>query len=198
MARGHLTRWISPDVLLAGYARGIFPMADEVTREIRWYSADPRGILPLDAFHPPRSLRQLVRKHTFTVRVNTAFEEVIRGCASRDQTWISEEIIQSYLRLHQFGHAHSVEAWQGETLAGGLYGVALGGAFFGESMFTVVSGASKVCLVSLVERLRERGFSLLDTQFVTPHLAGFGAREVPRAEYLALLAGALDLPATFA
>jgi leucyl/phenylalanyl-tRNA--protein transferase len=152
----------------------------------------------LDAFHPPRSLRQLVRKQTFTVRVNTAFEEVIRGCAARDETWISEEIIQSYLRLHEFGHAHSVEAWRGETLAGGLYGVALGGAFFGESMFTVVSGASKVCLVALVERLRERGFSLLDTQFVTPHLAGFGAREVPRAQYLALLAAALDRPATFA
>jgi leucyl/phenylalanyl-tRNA--protein transferase len=197
MARGRVTRWISPEVLLAGYARGIFPMADEATREIRWYSADPRGILPLDAFRVPRSLRQLVRKGVFTVRVNTAFEDVVRGCAARDETWISEEIIQSYVRLHEFGHAHSVEAWQGETLAGGLYGVTLGGAFFGESMFTVVTGASKVCLVFLVERLRERGFSLLDTQFVTPHLAGFGAKEVPRAEYLALLAAAIDRTASF-
>jgi leucyl/phenylalanyl-tRNA--protein transferase len=197
MARGRVTRWISPEVLLAGYARGIFPMADEATREIRWYSADPRGILPLDAFRVPRSLRQLVRKGVFTVRINTAFEEVVRGCAARDETWISEEIIQSYVRLHEVGHAHSVEAWQGETLAGGLYGVTLGGAFFGESMFTIVTGASKVCLVFLVERLRERGFSLLDTQFVTPHLAGFGAKEVPRAEYLALLAAAIDRKAAF-
>jgi leucyl/phenylalanyl-tRNA--protein transferase len=188
---------IDPDLLLSAYAAGIFPMADEETGEIGWYSPDPRGILPLDAFTVPRSLRQTIRKGLFRIRVNAAFEEVMRGCAARDETWISEEIIQSYVRLHELGYAHSVEAWDGKRLMGGLYGVAIGGAFFGESMFSAATGASKVCLVALVERLRERQFRLLDTQFVTPHLARFGAVEIPRGGYLALLRDALAVPARF-
>ena len=172
-------------------------MADEHTREIHWYTADPRGVLPLAEFRVPRSLRQEIRKGTFEIRVDTAFEAVIRGCASRAETWISEELITSYVRLHEEGHAHSVEAWHADSLAGGLYGVALGGAFFGESMFSAETGASKVCLVALVDRLLARGFTLLDTQFVTEHLARFGARAIPRAQYLALLSDAVARPARF-
>lgn len=189
---------IDPELLLSAYAGGIFPMADEETGEIEWYSPDPRGILPLESFAVSRSLRQTIRKRPFTILVNAAFESVMRGCAERDETWISEEIIGSYVRLHAMGYAHSVEAWQGETLVGGLYGVAIGGAFFGESMFSAVTAASKVCLVALVERLRERNFRLLDTQFLTPHLARFGAVEIAREEYLELLREAIALPVRFA
>lgn len=163
-------------------------MADSRTGTIQWYSPDPRGIIPLDRFIISRSLKQTLKKHPFTLGVNTAFEEVMRECAKREETWISEEIIRSYVQLHTLGFAHSIEAWKEKKLVGGLYGVALGAAFFGESMFSRVRDASKVALVSLVELLKEKKFELLDTQFVTPHLAHFGAVEIPREEYLQKLA----------
>lgn len=166
---------------------------------IRWYSPDPRCIFELERFHVPRSVRKVVRSGRFDVRVDTAFARVIRGCADRPEgTWITAEIVRLYTALHAAGFAHSVETWLDGELAGGLYGVAIGGAFFGESMFHRVSEASKVALVALVERLRERGFLLLDTQWSTPHLRMFGAIEIPRAVYLRRLREALQRPARFA
>lgn len=188
---------IESDLLLAAYAAGYFPMADSRDGSIRWYSPDPRGVLPLGAFRVSRSLRQTVRKRTYEVRFDTAFEQVIRSCAEREETWISEGIVRSYLALHRLGAAHSVEAWRKDLLAGGLYGVALGGAFFGESMFSRARDASKVALVALVERLRAHGFELLDTQFLTPHLAQFGTEEMPRADYLMLLKEAVAKERSF-
>lgn len=166
-------------------------MADARDGTIGWYSPDPRAIIPIDTFGPPRSLRQTMKKRLFEWRMNTSFEEVIRACGTRCETWISEEIIQSYLGLHRQGYAHSIEVWRDGMLAGGLYGVALGAAFFGESMFSRMRDASKVALVILVERLRARNFELLDTQFTTPHLARFGTIEIPREMYLQRLAHAL-------
>jgi len=165
----------------------------------RWYTADPRGILPLEKFHIPGSLRQIVRQRRFDIRINSDFEGVMRGCmeARADGTWISGELIKAYQRLHKMGFAHSVEAWQAGELVGGLYGVSLGAAFFGESMFHRVRDASKVALVALVERLRERGFELLDTQATTGHLERFGCIEIPAAEYLERLRGALEKKCTF-
>lgn len=164
-----------------------------------WFSPDPRGILPLDSFHVPSRLARVVRNGTFDVRVDTSFDDVMRACAERpdDGTWITDEIIGSYTALHRLGLAHSVETWQDGTLVGGLYGVHLGGAFFGESMFHTVTDASKVALVSLVERMTRQGFQLLDTQWVTPHLAQFGALEIPRKEYLSRLAKALQRDVRF-
>jgi len=163
--------------------------------EIGWFSPDPRGILPLDRFHVPSRLARVLRRGTFTLAVDRSFEAVIRACASRpDGSWINDDIVASYLTLHRLGLAHSVEAWHEGELAGGLYGVHLGGAFFGESMFHRVTDASKVALVSLVERLTRRGFALLDIQWVTPHLAQFGAVEVPQVEYQRLLRRALGRP----
>lgn len=182
---------IEADVLLAAYASGYFPMADSRSGPIRWYSPDQRAIIPLDEFKFSRSLRQTLRKRLSNVRIDTSFEKVIRSCAAREETWISEEIVQSYLRLHQYGYAHSVETWRGSELVGGLYGVALGGAFFGESMFSSVPDASKVALSFLVERLRSNGFELLDTQILTPHLCRLGAIEISRERYQALLARAI-------
>jgi leucyl/phenylalanyl-tRNA--protein transferase len=176
---------IPTEVLVSAYASGWFPMAVG-EGDIRWYSPDPRGIIPLESFHVPQRLARVIRRNVFTVDINRDFETVIRACASieRDEddagTWIDEEIIASYCALHEEGLAHSVEAWQGDRLVGGLYGVALRGAFFGESMFHHVPDASKVVLAALVQRLRARGFSLLDVQWVTPHLEQFGAVEVPR------------------
>jgi leucyl/phenylalanyl-tRNA--protein transferase len=196
---------IPSDLLLAAYASGWFPMADD-EGAIAWYSPDPRGIIPLDppsAFHVPSRLQRTVRRGTFRIVVDGAFEEVIRACAEAERdpddagTWISEEIIQSYCVLHDRGHAHSVEAWQGDRLLGGLYGVALGGAFFGESMFHRATDASKVALVALVDRLRARGFVLLDTQWVTEHLEQFGAIEIPRPEYLRMLDASVRLDVSF-
>jgi leucyl/phenylalanyl-tRNA--protein transferase len=187
---------IDPDILLHGYRVGVFPMAME-DGEIRWFSPDPRTILPLDGFHVPHGLKRERRKSAFTIRINIAFEQVIRSCARRPDTWISDEIIGSYLNLHSLGWAHSVETWDGNKLAGGLYGVAIGGAFFGESMFHKVTGASKIALWGLVERLRARRFTLLDTQWLTPHLSQFGAREISRKLYLHLLSEAINLPRKF-
>ncbi len=165
--------------------------------EIGWFSPDPRGIIPLDTFHVPHGLARTLKKHAFAIRLNHDFEAVMRACAEREDTWISEEIIESYVALHRLGFAHSVEAWNENGLAGGLYGVCLGGAFFGESMFHTETDASKVALVALVDHLRERGFALLDTQWITPHLAKFGAMELPKKTYLARLQSALKLDCVF-
>jgi leucyl/phenylalanyl-tRNA--protein transferase len=187
----------TPELVLQAYRVGVFPMADP-DGEIGWYSPHPRCIFPLDQFHVPRTVRQAIHRGVFEIRINTAFDAVIAGCANRPEgTWISDEVVRVYRALHHRGFAHSVECWQGSALAGGLYGVALGGAFFGESMFTRVSNASKVALAALVERLRARGFVLLDTQWNTPHLARFGATEIPRREYLRRLRHALTLPCRF-
>jgi leucyl/phenylalanyl-tRNA--protein transferase len=193
---------IPADLLVSAYTHGWFPMAgdDEV---IRWYSPDPRGIIPLDAFHVPSRLGRVIRSRRFEVRIDESFAEVVRACAEAERepgdsgSWISEEIAESYHALHAAGIAHSVEAWRDGRLAGGLYGVAIGGAFFGESMFHRATDASKVALVALVERLRQRGFRLLDTQWVTDHLVQFGAVEIPRPTYLKLLDESLQVSCRF-
>lgn len=188
------------DAMLNAYAGGWFPMA-VAPGELRWYSPDPRGIIPLDTFHVPSRLARTLRNRGFEIRVNTRFREVIESCAQRedaDGNWIDAEIVESYCALHARGFAHSVETWQEGRLVGGLYGVALGGAFFGESMFHRVTDASKAALVALVDRLRSRGFVLLDTQWVTEHLLQFGAIEISRRRYLRLLDQALGVDVGFA
>jgi leucyl/phenylalanyl-tRNA---protein transferase len=165
--------------------------------EIGWFSPDPRGVIPLETFHIPHGLARTLKKHPFTIRFDHDFEAVMRACAQREDTWISEEIIASYTELHRMGFAHSVEAWDATGLVGGLYGVSLRGAFFGESMFHTATDASKIALVALVERLRNRGYTLLDTQWITPHLATFGACEIPKKTYLAELRSALKLECEF-
>lgn len=187
---------ISAELLLQGYRFGMFPMAMR-DGSIEWFSPDPRAILPLDKFHVSHSLRRAVAKRVFETKIDHSFSEVIRACANRRDTWINGEIIESYERLHKLGQAHSIETWQDGKLAGGLYGVALGGAFFGESMFHRKTDASKIALLTLVEHLRARKFALLDTQWVTPHLLQFGAVEIPRTQYVKLLRRAVDLPRTF-
>lgn len=186
---------LTPDVLLSAYVQGIFPM--DVEGGIRWFSPDPRAIFELDGLKVSRSLRQSCRK--YEIRINTAFEEVIEACAGREEgTWISDEIVAAYTRLHRLGFAHSVESWREGELAGGLYGVAIGGAFFGESMFHVQRDASKVALVALVDRMKQRGMTLLDTQFTTPHLETLGVVEIPRNDYLRRLRRAVRLDVQFA
>jgi leucyl/phenylalanyl-tRNA--protein transferase len=190
---------LTTEMLLNAYAQGIFPMAVDEVGTIAWFSPDPRAIIPLDdGFHIPHGLKRTLKKNPFELTVNRAFSDVIQGCATaHGESWISEEIIRAYSELHKMGCAHSVEAWSEGQLAGGLYGVHLGGAFFGESMFHRVTDASKVVLVALVERLRARGFTLLDTQWTTPHLARFGACEVSRMRYLRLLKSALNRDCRF-
>ncbi len=195
--RSRARQTLDPELLLRAYALGWFPMGTGRRSRIEWFSPDPRGILPLDDFHTPSRLKRVVRAGKLATRINTSFEAVMRACAERDETWITEDIVGSYVALHRLGFAHSVETWQDEALVGGLYGVALGGAFFGESMFHSVTDASRVALVALVERLKARGFTLLDTQWVTPHLAQFGGVEIPRAEYLERLAAAIPLTCRF-
>lgn len=188
---------IPPDLLIEGYRRGIFPMASE-DGEIRWFSPNPRGILPLDKrFHVPHGLSRVLKKNPFEIRLNAEFEHVMRACSVREETWINEEIIASYTELHQLGHAHSVEAWLEGRLVGGLYGVAIGGVFFGESMFHRVTDASKVALHALVEQLRRQRFLLLDIQWTTPHLEKFGAMEIPRLEYMARLEASIGVDRSF-
>ncbi len=183
---------LTTDMLLYAYRNGYFPMADPHAADtIYWYAPDPRGIIPLDRFHVSRNLAKLVRRGVFEVSTDRCFEEVMRACSGRLVTWISEEIISTYTQLHRMGFAHSVECWSKGRLAGGLYGVAIGGAFFGESMFSRERDASKVALVHLVDLLHRGGYRLLDTQFITPHLEQFGAVEVTRAEYGKRLAQAL-------
>jgi leucyl/phenylalanyl-tRNA---protein transferase len=193
---------IPSELLVSAYSSGWFPMALD-GGGIRWYSPDPRGIIPLKQFHVPSRLARVVRAGTFHVEVDRSFDDVIRACAATDRkdddpgTWIDDEIVASYVELHRLGFAHSIETWQDGRLVGGLYGVALGGAFFGESMFHRVTDASKVALAALVERLRARDFRLLDVQWVTPHLEQFGAMEIRRNEYLQRLAEALAVRAEF-
>lgn len=182
---------LDADFLLVAYCNGYFPMASSKTGHIEWFSPDPRAIIPLDAFKISRSLRRTLQQNTFELRVNTAFEQVMRGCAARDETWISEEIIEAYMTLHKRGFGHSVEAWHEGRLTGGLYGVAIGGAFFGESMFSLMKDASKVALVHLVRIMKRNGCTLLDIQFMTGHLRTFGAVEISRSDYLHILSKAL-------
>ena len=193
---------LTPDILIEAYAAGIFPMAESADDpELFWVDPTRRGIIPLDAFHVPRRLKRVLRGGSLQVRCDTQFEAVMRGCAeasdTRPTTWINDEIVQLYSALFARGAAHSVECWHDEELVGGLYGVSLGAAFFGESMFSRMTDASKVALVHLVTRLRLGGYRLLDTQFLTPHLAQFGAVEVTRARYHRMLAEALRYRAVF-
>ena len=192
MGRRGRNNEITVDILLRAYSIGLFPMADAADDpELFWVEPEVRGIIPLNDFHVSKSLAKAIRKKPFDVRFDTAFEAVMAGCAAeaadRPSTWINETIRSLYSELHDIGHAHSVEAWEGDELVGGLYGVSLGSAFFGESMFSRRTNASKICLVHLVERLRETGFTLLDTQFTTEHLKTFGAIDVPKAEYAKML-----------
>ncbi len=189
---------LDPPTLLKAYSQGVFPMAD-ADGSIGWYTADPRGVMPLEGFCPSRSLRAAVRQERFDVRFNSAFEATMRACMETraEKTWINQELIDAYRGLHRLGFAHSVESWAGGELTGGLYGVSLGGAFFGESMFHRKTDASKVALYHLVDRLRERGFELLDTQAVTPHLQSLGGIEMPAREYLRRLAKAIQKDCRF-
>lgn len=193
---------ITPQVLLKAYSVGLFPMAEDASDPtLYWVEPEMRGIIPLDGFHVPRSLAKVVRQGRFHITVNAAFGAVMRACADpaagRGKTWINRTILELYAELHRMGHAHSVEAWDDDQIVGGLYGVSLGRAFFGESMFARKRDASKVCLVHLVERLKARGFVLLDTQFTTDHLKRFGAIDVPRSDYEQMLAEALIGNASF-
>ncbi len=189
---------LEPETLLQAYAMGIFPMAEgRDDPEIHWVDPRRRGIMPLDGFHISRSLARALRQTALVVTVNTDFEALVAACARREETWISHRIQQLYGQLHRRGFAHSIEVRSGDELVGGLYGVCLGGAFFGESMFSSVTNASKIALAHTVHRLRAGGFQLFDTQFLTPHLASLGAVEITRADYHRRLAAALAAPAQF-
>lgn len=191
---------LTPQILIRAYSMGIFPMGDsrDPTAPLRWYAPDPRCVLDLEKFHVPRRLARTYRQGRFDLRVNSAWKQVMEHCAARRDTWITDEIYRLYTELHRTGMAHSVEAYYEGTLAGGLYGVSLGGAFMGESMFHIVTDASKVALVFLVERMKERGFVLLDCQFMTEHLKQFGAVDLPQSEYVARLQNAIKMPVSFA
>ena len=193
---------LTPDMLLRAYAIGVFPMAeDRDDPDLFWVDPRMRGIIPLDDFHVPKRLRRTVRGDKFHVTVDTNFEATIEACAQsteeRPRTWINDRIIMLYSSLYHLGYAHSVECWRAGEMVGGLYGVSMGGAFFGESMFSRETDASKVALVHLVTRLKNAGFTLLDSQFITRHLRRFGATEIPRGEYRMRLAEALKLTADF-
>jgi leucyl/phenylalanyl-tRNA--protein transferase len=183
---------LDPVMVVRAYAQGIFPMADEFG-QIHWYAPDPRAILEYHHFHISRSLHATIRKGTYQIRMDTAFEQVMRYCGAREETWINEEFISTYTYLHLMGLGHSVEAWHNGQLVGGLYGLAIGGAFMGESMFSRATDASKVCLAALVEHLHTHGYVLHDTQFLTPHLASLGVTEIPRATYEKRLHKAIGL-----
>lgn len=191
---------LSPEILLQAYCQGIFPMGDR-DGSIYWYDPDPRTIMPLESFHCPRSLARRVRKGGFEIRYSSAFREVMEACAEpapdRETTWITPPILDVYCELHKHGFAHSVETWIDGELAGGLYGVTIRGLFAGESMFSRATDASKIALVHLIERLRENGYVLLDTQFTTPHLSRFGAIEIPQEEYKRRLEQALEVGCKF-
>jgi leucyl/phenylalanyl-tRNA---protein transferase len=188
--------WIEPLDLLNAYCEGVFPMGEE-DGSVQWYRPHMRGILPIAEFHLPRRFARYLLTHPFEVRWNTSFGDVVRGCADRDSTWINETIMDTYQELHRLGHAHCVEVWRAGRLVGGVYGVAIGGAFFGESMFSRETQASKVALACLQMRLKERGYVLHDTQWTTPHLATFGGHEIPCSEYLSRLDRAIQMPVTF-
>ncbi|HTW35062.1 MAG TPA: leucyl/phenylalanyl-tRNA--protein transferase [Rhizomicrobium sp.] len=198
----HGAQRLTPELLLTAYSQGVFPMAERRDDpDLFWVSPETRGVLPLDRFHVSHRLARTVRSDRFDVRIDTAFADVMRACAApapgREESWINNEILAVYTALHERGHAHSIECWREDQLVGGLYGVNLGSAFFGESMFMRERDASKVALVHLVARLIKGGFTLLDAQFLTDHLARFGAIAIPRAAYMALLAAALTKDADF-
>lgn len=178
---------LKPEIMLRLYASGAFPMADENTGEINWFMPEIRTIIPLNSYNIPRSLKKIMSKGGFEVRYDYSFEPVVRACAERDTTWISEELIKAYLKLEKKGNVHTVEIWKDDMLTGGLYGITYGGAFFGESMFSREPQASKLALVYLLEHLKVKGFSLLDVQYMTPHLQMFGAVEINFTEYNQLL-----------
>jgi leucyl/phenylalanyl-tRNA--protein transferase len=184
------------ELVLRAYTAGIFPMGHD-DGIIRWYSPDPRCIIPLDEFHTSKRLARTIRQGKFELKVNANFEKIMRLCAERESTWITDEIVRVYCELHKHGFAHSVEAYLDGQIAGGLYGVSIGGAFMGESMFHLATDASKVCLAYLVERMKERGFILLDSQYVTDHLSTFNAIQISREEYLERLRDALTLKCVF-
>ena len=189
---------LTPELLLHGYSIGIFPMAEHRDDpEIFWVDPRRRGVFPLDGFHISRSLSRAMRRTRFTITTNTAFNDVVTGCADRADTWINAEIFSLYTQLHALGHAHALEVWEDDMLVGGVYGVTLGRAFFGESMFSRRDNASKIALACLVDRLNRGGFTLFDTQFLTPHLASLGAQEITRAAYHARLEMALMKTADF-
>ncbi len=192
LQKKHEEKIIPAEILLSAYSAGYFPMADPEDSKIYWYSPDPRTIIPLDTFKISRSLHQVIKKNIFVIKINNAFSEVIRSCAGRKETWISDEIINSYINLHKMGFAHSIETWYEEKLVGGLYGVSLGAAFFGESMFSLMRDSSKVALAALIERLKKQCFELLDTQYSTSHLKSLGAVEIPKNDYLIKLNAALS------
>jgi len=189
---------LTPDLLLHAYSIGVFPMAEHrEDDEIFWVDPKHRGIFPIDQFHISRSLAKTIRRSAYEISVNRAFAQVVKACADREETWINGEIFARYLDLHAMGHAHSLEVWDHDRLVGGVYGVSLGGGFFGESMFSRQRDTSKIALAYLMDRLRQAGFRLCDTQFLTPHLASLGAVEISRAAYKARLHQALELDADF-
>lgn len=187
----------TPELLRLAYAQGYFPMPHPDTGEILWFSPDPRAVIPLDGFHVSRSLAKTLKRQAFEVTVDLDFAGVMTACADRDETWITPAFHEAYGKLHEQGHAHSVEVWQGGALVGGTYGVSIAGAFFAESKFHRVTDASKVALHHLVSRMRERGMALLEVQFLTPHLASLGAVEISKSRYLKRLKAALELPVSF-
>ncbi|KFE35849.1 leucyl/phenylalanyl-tRNA--protein transferase [Thioclava atlantica] len=194
-----MTDRLSARLLLAGYAQGIFPMAESRENpELHWFDPARRGIVPLENFHISRSLAKNIRRGNYSISIDRDFRGVVEGCADRDETWINGPLFDLYDELHAAGFAHSLEVWQDGALAGGIFGITLGGAFFGESMFSRRTDASKTALAYLVDRLRQGGFSLFDTQYITPHLARMGAIEIPRLEYRARLAQALHERGDFA
>lgn len=192
-----ISRGLDPELVLDAYRQGVFPMGSARRRMVTWHCPDPRAVLPLDGFHVSRSLARSRRRGGFEVSFDRAFGDVMRGCAADRPMWITPEFVRVYSGLHARGHAHSVEVWQQDALVGGLYGVQIGAAFFAESKFHRVTDASKLALWALVERLRERGFQLLEVQYVTPHLATLGAVEIPLADYLQRLALATAAEAKF-
>lgn len=179
--------WLEPENMIRLYSRGAFPMADEITGEINWYLPEIRTIIPLNKYNIPRSLQKTLKENIFEFRYDYNFYEVIKGCADRNETWISDRLIKAYHELNKLGYVHTVETWQNGKLVGGLYGISYGGAFFGESMFSRVSQASKAALVKLLEHLNEKGFVMLDVQYMTPHLSMFGAKEISFEEFNSLL-----------
>lgn len=188
---------LTTDLLLAAYRQGFFPMGDELG-EVEWHSPDPRAIFPLEAVRPNARFRRWLRNSGLHCTIDTAFEEVMRHCATEHgESWITEEMIAAYTALHRFGHAHSVETWDGPQLVGGIYGVSIGAAFFGESMFSLVPNASKAAFHHLAEHLRQHRFMLFDTQYLNPHTASLGAGEIPRWAFLELLLKAIERPPCF-
>ncbi|MFY7827793.1 MAG: leucyl/phenylalanyl-tRNA--protein transferase [Flectobacillus sp.] len=191
---------LTAEDLMYGYMNGIFPMAD-TDGSLYWYSPDPRAIIPIDTYKPSKSLRPILNKKLFEIHINRNFEAVMRHCAmprnGEPETWISEEIIKAYCDLYKMGMAHSVEAYIGDRLVGGLYGVAIGGVYFGESMFYLEPNSSKVAFHYLIENLRKQGYELLDTQFINDNVKRYGAIEIPRADYLILLRKAIQQPRSF-